>query len=115
MSQVYVRFRHCADDHGLREHDVAVHVDRLIADGRQDGQADSEFHLQRLQRLVDPGCGKIRKKSAFDMVRLTALTGSSGPVPANRSGQQEVPERDAHLLRVDLRDKGIQKFQHLDL
>ena len=62
MSQVYVRFRHCADDHGLREHDVAVHVDRLIADGRQDGQADGEFHLQRLQRLVDPGCGKIRKK-----------------------------------------------------
>ena len=30
-------------------------------------------------------------------------------------GQQEVSERDAHLLRVDLRDKRIQNFQHLDL
>ena len=62
-----------------------------------------------------PAAVKSEKSQRFDMVRLTALTGSSGPVPASEIGQQEVSERDAHLLRVDLRDKSIQNFQHLDL
>ena len=38
-----------------------------------------------------PASEKSEKKSAFDTVRLTALTGRTGPVPARRSGSRRFP------------------------